>query len=329
MKARAILFTAVNQVAYEPIEVPEPGPGEVLIESEYTAVSPGTELRCLAGKEAGLAPWPVIPGYAISGRVIGVGANCSIKEGTPVFCAGTQKASVNRAWGGHCSHAVTKESNVYVIPDHVDKLEAALVNFAAICQHGVALSKPLAHETVIVVGLGPIGQISARLHALSGARVIAVDVSPERVALAKSAGVEAVVAAPNLIDAVRAVLPDGADIVADSTGSPAVLKQSAELCKVKLRDDVPCQGPRLLVQGSFPDLFEVSYRAVFNAEASIIIPRSHQARDLRTSMDLLGRGKLKLRDLIGDVRSPETAPQTYQELAANKAGLLTVAFKWK
>ena len=329
MKAHAILFTAPNEVALGPIELPEPGPGEVLVESDYTAVSPGTELRCLAGKQAGLGAWPIIPGYQCSGRILQAGADSKFKKGDPVFCMGTQKSNVNRGWGGHVSHAVVNESSVWAIPEHVDKLEAVIVKLAAICYHGVCMSKPVAHETVVVVGLGPIGQIAARVHALSGARVVAVDVSPERVEFTKKAGIEAIVGKPNLVDAVKALFPDGVDIVVDSTGSPAVLKQSMELCKKRPWDDVPQQGPRLMIQGSYPDLFEVSYRAMFSAEATILTPRDHQHRDLRAAMDLLSRGKLKLRDLISDVRTPDSAPKTYKELAENKGSLLTVAYKWK
>ena len=61
MKATCILHTAVNTVALTDTQVRDPGPGEVLIETEYSLISPGTELRCLAGKEPGQSPFPFIP----------------------------------------------------------------------------------------------------------------------------------------------------------------------------------------------------------------------------------------------------------------------------
>ncbi len=85
----------------------------------------------------------------------------------------------------------------------------------------------------------------------------------------------------------------------------------------------------LLVQGSYPDIIEASYRSIFNAETTLLFPRSLQPRDMRACMELLSQGKLKLRDLISDVRTPDAAPRTYKELAENKTRLLTVAFKWK
>jgi NADPH-dependent curcumin reductase CurA len=53
LKAKAIVFTGVNQVTLEQIEIPEPGAGEVLLEAEYALISPGTELRCRAGNRMG------------------------------------------------------------------------------------------------------------------------------------------------------------------------------------------------------------------------------------------------------------------------------------
>lgn len=53
MQAHAIVFTGVGQAAVTETEIPSPGPGEVLVETAYTAISPGTELRCLAEAQPG------------------------------------------------------------------------------------------------------------------------------------------------------------------------------------------------------------------------------------------------------------------------------------
>ena len=56
MQSKAILFRDVNVVTVEPVTIPEPGPGEVLIETAFSVMSPGTELRCLAGQQPNAAP---------------------------------------------------------------------------------------------------------------------------------------------------------------------------------------------------------------------------------------------------------------------------------
>ena len=51
MKTKAILFSAPGQVELREVTVPEPEPDEVLIKTAFTCISPGTELRVLAGLE--------------------------------------------------------------------------------------------------------------------------------------------------------------------------------------------------------------------------------------------------------------------------------------
>lgn len=327
MQTRAILFTAPKQVRLETVEIPAPEAGEVLIESIYTLISPGTELRCLSGKQDGVV-FPFIPGYSMVGRVVGRGAGVSLPEGTLVFCGGTGKASVNLAWGGHVAHAIQPEQGVYQLPEGINPLHAPVAKLAAIAYRGVRLSNPRTHETVAVIGLGAIGLLAAQLHALSGARVVAADLFPYRVANAQKAGLEAFVPQGNLGEAFRAYFPNGADVVVDATGVPSVLAQAIEVARDKSWDDSPELGARVVIQGSYAGEFSLPYAPVFMKELSLYAPRDVQPRDIRAMLDLMARGKLHLASLISEVRAPETAPQTYVALADPGAELITVAFKW-
>jgi len=328
LKAKAIVFTGVNQVTLEQIEIPEPGAGEVLLEAEYTLISPGTELRCRAGKQDG-AVFPFIPGYSFVGRVIACGEGTTLKDGTRVYCGGTTKANINRTWGGHVSHAVQSEQAVYPVVEGIEPVWGAAARLVAIAYRGVRLSVPRAHETVAVIGLGAIGMLAARLHALSGARVVAADLSPSRVSIAKEAGIEAFVPQAGLAESFARVLPNGADVVVDATGHAAVLPQSLDVAKSKGWDDSADLGARFVVQGSYAGDFNVPYMAAFMKEVSFYVPRDTQPRDIRTALDLMARGKLDLAGVISDIRSPEAAPESYAALAEPNAELITVAFKWK
>lgn len=328
MQTRAIVFNAPYQVSLETVEIPPPEAGEVLIESLYTLISPGTELRCRAGKQEGTI-FPFIPGYTMVGRVVARGAGVSLPEGTLVFCGGTSKSDINRAWGGHVAHAVQPERDVYPLPEGVNPLEATAVKLAAIAYRGVRLSVPRPHETVAVIGLGAIGLLAAQLHALTGARVVAADLSPYRVANAQKVGLEAFVPQGNLGAAFRAYCSSGADVVVDATGVPAVLAQAIAVAREKPWDDSPELGARMVVQGSYPGDFSLPYQAVFLKELAFYIPRDAQPRDLRAMLELLARGRLNLDALISEVRPPETAPETYAILAAPDAPLITVAFDWQ
>jgi bacteriochlorophyllide a dehydrogenase len=328
MQTRAILFTAPHQVSLETIEIPNPETDEILIKSLYSLVSPGTELRCRAGKQEGVV-FPFIPGYTMVGRVIARGPGASLPEGTLVFCGGTSKANVNRAWGGHIAHAIQPERDVYPIPAGVDALQATAAKLAAIAYRGVRLSQPRPHEMVAVIGLGAIGLLAAQLHALSGAQVVAADLSPYRVANAQRAGLQAFVPQGELGEAFRAYFPNGADVVVDATGVPLVLAQAIETAKEKPWDDSPELGARVVIQGSYAGDFSLPYQSVFMKELSFYAPRDVQPRDIRAMLDVMARGKLNLHALISEVRAPETAVETYAALTKPEVELITVAFDWQ
>ena len=329
MKTRAIFFTGVDTVALGETEVPEPEAGEVLIEAQFTCVSPGTELRCLAGMQAGSPEWPIIPGYALVGRVIRTGPETTLPLGTTVLCAGTARASSHRLWGGHVGHAVQPESAVFPVPAGVDPLEAAVARLAAITYHGVRFSRPQPHETVAVIGLGAIGQLAARVHALCGARVVAADLAAGRVELARRAGIEAFVPSAGLDAGFRTYLPDGADVVVESTGIPALLAEALRIARDQPYGDVPVPGARVLVQATCPDDFTLPYMGLFKKEISLLVPRDRQPSDMRTALDLVARRKLAVRDLVSTVAAPEEGPAVYAALQERSGDLVTAAFRWK
>lgn len=327
MKAKSVLFVAANQVAVDQVEIPDPAPGEVIVRAEYSCISSGTELRCLAGKQEG-SEFPFIPGYSQAGVIVRRGANTTIKEGTRVYCKGTLRANVRGMWGGHVAYTVQRESGVFPLPEQVDLLDASIIKLAAIPYHGLRHSRPLPHETVIVVGLGPIGQFAARLHTLTGARVVGFDTLPDRVQVAQQAGVEAVCVNGDLVEACRSVFPKGADVIVDTTGVPSVLPQLIRAAKDIPWDDSLTPGPRYLIQGSYAGDFTIPYQAAFLKEMEFLLPRDDQPRDARAIIDLMARGLLKVRDVISEVQPPECAPSVYADLQARRSNLLTAAFRW-
>lgn len=322
MQSEGIVFSEVNTAQVQAITLPELQAGQVLIETAYSFISPGTELRCLAGKQDG-ATFPLISGYSMAGTVVEVGEGVDLAVGTHVYCNGTLQADVRRTWGGHVSHAIQKVENVFVIPDGVDLLEASGAHIAAIAYHGMHLSQPMAHERVIVIGLGVIGQFSARLHALSGAEVLGVDLSAERVAQLQAVGVDAVAS----IEAAKARFPDGADIIVDATGTNGVIPQAIPLARDTPWDDTPTPSARYIVQGSYPEHFSIPYQDAFRKQLSFWLPRDAQPRDFRAVLNFMQRGKLPVRDLISEVAAPADAQRIYTALQNRE--ILTAVFDWR
>ncbi|TVR47632.1 MAG: hypothetical protein EA425_15455 [Puniceicoccaceae bacterium] len=329
MKSRSLLFTGVGQVELAEIELPDPAPDEVVVESVFTCISPGTELRCLAGKQNGNPEFPFIPGYALSGRVVGKGAAVKLAEGTRVFASGTRRVNRNRCWGGHVAHAVLPAAEVVPLPENIGWREAASAKLAAIAYHGVRLSHPYPHERVAVIGLGCIGRFSAHLHALTGARTLATDLSPRRRASAEAAGLEVRAPADPLATTFASEWPEGAEVVVDATGSGRALEQTAAMARTRPWDNQLHPQARLVLQGSYAADPVLPFYQLFGRELQALVPRDCQRRDIEAVLDLMARGLLRPETFIDEIDSPEKAPEVYAQLRDRPDERIGAAFRWR
>lgn len=329
MKTTAIIFTAPGHVELADIQLPDPTGQELLVETMLTAISPGTERRVLSGGQAG-ATFPLVPGYMNLGRVIGraPGARPDIPDGTLVFSGGSKYTPFCRRWGGHVGHAVTDA--VFAVGTHTSPKAAVIAKLCAISFQGTRHSLPTMDDRVAVVGLGPIGQLSARIHAISGASVTGFDISPERVALARRAGCEAVVIEGSLTETGARQNPGGYDVVVDATGALPVLQHSIRILRDRAWTDPPASpGVRLLIQGSYPGSISFDYLELFMKGAILHLPRDCQPNDIQSCLNLMERGVLRVEDLISRIDSPQNAPEVFAMLSAPAGDYMTSIFDWR
>jgi 2-desacetyl-2-hydroxyethyl bacteriochlorophyllide A dehydrogenase len=288
-------------------------------------------MRTLEGTQAGQSDFPFIPGYAAAGRVMAAGEGVAMPVGTRVRCGGTLRVEGNygRTWGAHISHLLTMPHLVQEVPEAVSLQDAPLVKLGAIAYRGVQLAQPLPHQDVVIVGLGPIGQMSTRMFAMTGARVLAVDLAANRAELAARAGVETLTPEPdNLVQEVRHYLGSGADMVVDCTGAPGVMKIAPRLMRDLDWTDEPGPAPKYIVQGSFPDEFTLSYRHFFPVEAGVYFPRDARPRDYRFVLNFLARKKVDFSGLATEIVKPDQAPEVYGRFLERDPLLMTVLFQW-
>jgi predicted dehydrogenase/threonine dehydrogenase-like Zn-dependent dehydrogenase len=123
-------------------------------------------------------------GYSAAGVVVEVGEGVTeFRAGDRVACAGT----------GYATHAelLSVPKNLCVrLPDAVDFESAAFATLGAIALQGVRLAEPTLGESVVVIGLGLIGQLAAQLLRANGCRVFGVDLDASKVELAKRLGAD-------------------------------------------------------------------------------------------------------------------------------------------
>ena len=122
---------------------------------------------------------PLPLGYCNVGKVIAVG------EGVGEFKTGDRVASN----GQHAEFVCVPKNLVAHIPDEVSDEEAAFTVVGSIGLQGIRLLNPTLGETVVVIGMGLIGLLTAQLLIANGCKVIGVDIDEEKLNLAKKWGV--------------------------------------------------------------------------------------------------------------------------------------------
>ena len=224
-EGRRLLFTAPRQVEVSPVAVSDRGPGEVLVRTMWSGISSGTELLAYRGlldaelpldetigSLGGTFRYPFGYGYSCVGRVEDSGG--SIAPGTLVF-----------VFHPHQDRFVVAETDLVVLPANVDPRLATLF---PLVETGLQLSLdagPVARETVVVLGLGVLGVVTALLLQRSGATVLGADPVAERRATAETLGISAV-----LPDELPARVPEGGvPLLVELTGRPEALADGLSL----------------------------------------------------------------------------------------------------
>ncbi len=234
MQATRAVVTEPYTTIAQSYDLADPGPSQILIETEASGVSPGTELAIYTGIHQWLkdptntwAKFPFIPGYSAVGRVLAVGTDVTR------FSAGDRVV-----WPGrHESHALVQAegptADVWPINNQVPASSAALLSLARFPFSALVQSSRILGQSVAVLGLGLIGQIALRLYNAAGAYpLIGVDSVPGRRAWAEATyGIRTIdPKAGDSLATIREML-DGArpDVVVDATGVPAALQDALRL----------------------------------------------------------------------------------------------------
>ncbi|WP_186668393.1 zinc-binding alcohol dehydrogenase [Sporosarcina sp. BP05] len=148
-------------------------PSYVLVKTLHSAISPGTELSLVGiskDREISL-------GYS----AVGIVEECG--ENVEAFQIGDIVACYGAPYVGHSEFLLVPTTLCAKVPANVEPKEAALAGIGAIAIHALRVAKLGFGETVVVVGLGLLGQMIAKIAAAAAYDVIAFDVQSERAAM--------------------------------------------------------------------------------------------------------------------------------------------------
>lgn len=332
---KALVKTARGPGNLEIRDMPEPVCGDhgVKIEVQACGVC-GTDIHIL--KDEFPTNPPVIIGHEFCGRVVETGPkatrfktgdrvtaeNVCIHCGECYMCrTGHYAICVNRGAqglnidGAFARYIVCEERNVYRIPDSISYEEGALSEPMVCSVHAVLdQTRVGAGDLVLVAGPGAIGLITAQAVKAGGGKVIlsGTTADRERFALARELGVDRTVDV--LTEDLAAVVRDmsggdGADVFIECSGAaPAV---DAGIALLKKRG-------RYTQVGLFGKKVAVDLDSLVVKEIAMRGSMSHTWNAWKRGLDLVARGKIRLKPLITSVYTIDMWEQAFREFEERK-----------
>lgn len=242
---QAIVFSEGHRVTIEHIPDPTPGPAEVVIAVKASGIC-HTDIEILKGNY-GSSAFPLIPGHEFAGEVVAIGSEVtSVRCGDRVVvdpnigcgtCLACRRGRVNLcerlgAYGvtrnGGFAEYCAVASDLVVPIGTLDWHVAALAEPLGCVLNGLSPMAGRTCETALVFGGGPIGLLMAlALKWIGTAEIAVVDLSPERLDLARSFGFQGIAAGSDELDALRR----DRDFVVDATGVPSVAQHLVDYAR--------------------------------------------------------------------------------------------------
>jgi threonine dehydrogenase-like Zn-dependent dehydrogenase len=238
---RGAVLPGNSTVDYREFSVPEPGHGQVLIQTKASTIC-GSDIRAIYREHLGKGPegyQGVIAGHEPAGQIVAEGpglkrfktgdrvivyhiSGCGVcndcRRGYMISCTSPHRAAYG--WqrdGGMAPYILADEKDLVLLPDELSYVDGAQVacGFGTVYE-GLERITISGNDAVLVTGLGPVGLAALMLAKAMGAnKLIGIDVIEERMALARDLG---------LADHVLEAGPDNVAQVRELTGGMGVEK---------------------------------------------------------------------------------------------------------
>ena len=344
MQVKQVIITAPNCVELQERDLDANlAPDEILIQTERTFISAGTELANYTGKEPKVfvaGSWCAYPwnsGYANVGTVLAAGARVTrCKVGDRVFNLGSHSSVVK----------VSADSLIVPVPRGMDLGVAVATRMAGVATSAAVMAQIPLHPWVVVFGLGLVGNLAAQSLRILGGRVIGVDPMASRRQLAERCGVQHTVGgtAAEAQQAIAEITGGSlADIAVDASGLTPVVLQALQ-ATADVGQLVLLGTPRTPVTGNLTELLaEIHLRNItvrgalewvpptyppVSAVNGRSLPIASLADKQRMIFDWVQSGQMQIEPLITHRLLPTQIKQAYEGLLRESAAYVGVVLDW-
>lgn len=322
---KAAVLISPNEISLRDVADPVPNQGDVLIRVRAATIC-GTDIRIYRGRKTAGVRYPSVLGHEFAGEIIDHGGHESLKVGDrvglcPFIACGhchlcktgrenlcTEGAAVGYEIDGAFAEIIripeqaVAAGNLRPLPDHMSYEEAALVEPLSCVLNGQNKVGLSSEDTVVILGVGPIGLLHVHLARLRGAsRIIASDPNANRREAARKAGADAVVDPANE-DVVARVRDEtggrGADVVICAIGVPALARQATDLAAF---------GGRISLFAGFSkgETAEMDVNDIHYRELTVTGAFGLSRKDFDRAFDMVASGQLNLKPMITHRSSPD------------------------
>ncbi len=305
------VMTEPGHIQFYDVGKPTPKDNEVLMQTCRIGVC-GSDIHVYHGLHP-YTSYPVVQGHEVGGVVAALGKNVTgLKVGDKItflpqvtcgecypcthgmyhICE-SLKVMGFQTGGAAQEYFILPAENVLKLPDSMSLDEAAMIEPIAVTVHALARGGGAADKRVVVLGAGPIGNLTAQVAQASGAKAVMItDISPYKLDKARECGIEHVVntAQGDLGVAIqREFGPEKADLILECVGIEATMTDAINSAR---------KGSTIVVVGVFGRKPAVDLGLVQDRELSLVGTLMYQKADYERAIELVASGKMVLDKMI-------------------------------
>ncbi len=323
------VVVSAGEVAVNSVDIPVPGPGEVLIRTAVAGIC-GSDTHALAGRHPFIT-LPYAPGHEASGTVTELGPGVTAvaagqrvtlepflpcwdckqcRAGRQNICERLRFFGCAHDQGGMAEWFTIDQRRLHVIPDELGWTAAALIEPVGTPVHAIRLAGGVRDRTVAVLGAGTIGLLMLQVARAYGAKRTVVtarsQLSRDRAfRFGADAAVDA--GAPDASEQVRAALGESADIVFDCVAEQSTVDQALAIAD---------KGGTVVVVGVPPTDVTIPLAKIQDSQLRLQGSATYLPADFTEAIRLLVDGRIDVAGMVTATRSLSEAADAFAEAAS-------------
>lgn len=327
MKAKSLWYTGPKQLELRTVDLPEPGPGEALVEVSACGICTW-DLFIYSGGFQDQRPFPFYFGHEGIGRVVRSGPGVDLPEGQRVALRESRK--VGNQGGGHMAeYSVQIANSLVLLPEDDVPDQEFMVEPAACCVNALNISPVRPGERVAIVGVGYMGSVLLQLLAMSAAReVVVFERRDESLAYSENLSGDTPV---RVIDTREQ--PAGGSWSAHEGEFDLVVEATGVEPGFRLADSLVRRGGRFCIFSWQHHPFEFDFGSWH--QRGLTVHNSSPAESwnmtgcFEQARDLIHAGRIDQSDLVTHVVRPEEAKDAYEHGLAKSDGYIKGVISWR